>query len=59
MATVEIETSVALQEEHALTEHYRNRNLVLAQAVADLKRENAKLKSQVTPPEPQTEEDQS
>ncbi len=43
MAIVDIQTAVALQEERQLTEHYRNRNLILAQAVADLRKEIDRL----------------
>lgn len=36
MSTVQITTSVALAEQQALTEYYRNRSLIQAQAIADL-----------------------
>lgn len=36
MTTVAIDPAVALAEAHALVEHYRNRSLIQAQAIADL-----------------------
>lgn len=47
MATVDIQTGVALQEERQLCEHYRNRNLILAQAVHDLRQDVARLEALV------------
>lgn len=37
MSTVQINPSVALAEQQALTEYYRNRSLIQAQAIAELK----------------------
>ena len=36
MSTIQITPSVALAEQQALTEYYRNRSLIQAQAIADL-----------------------
>lgn len=47
MATVDIQISVALQEQRHLAEHYRNRNLILGQAVYDLQQEIAELRKVV------------
>ena len=55
MATVDIQTAVALQEERQLTEHYRNRNLILAQAVADLRKEVERLTALTVTEEGKTE----
>ncbi|WP_323041586.1 hypothetical protein [Gemmobacter sp.] len=37
MSTVPIDPAVALAEAQALADYYRNRNLLLAQAVAELR----------------------
>lgn len=47
MTTVNISASVALHEEQHLAEHYRNRNLINAQAAADASREKAALTAKV------------
>ncbi len=54
MKTVQITPSVALAEANALVEHYRNRSLIQAQAIADLQAEIAALRAAL--PETVTEE---
>lgn len=41
MSTVQIHPSVALSEAQALVEYYRNRCLIMAQAIADLRAQSA------------------
>lgn len=47
MATVNIDPRVVLGEAEALVDYYRNRGLIQAQAVQDLREENARLKAEI------------
>ncbi len=47
MATTTIRPEVALGEEQALSAALRNRTLLLAQALADLRAENEALKAEI------------
>jgi len=50
MSTIPIDPAVALAEAQALTEYYRNRTLLLAQAVAELRARLRQLEAE--PPAP-------
>lgn len=55
--TYHIAPTVALTEAQALIEHYRNRNLILSQAVADLRDQLAAARADQEPVAPVTAED--
>ncbi|RKD61564.1 hypothetical protein [Rhizobium sp. WW_1] len=55
--TVQIADVVAMREQTALVEHYRNRNLILAQALADLQAENAGLNEELKRLKPESAAD--
>ncbi|RKD61654.1 hypothetical protein [Rhizobium sp. WW_1] len=46
-STVPINDLVALQEQAALAEYYRNRSLIQAQAIFDLQEQNAALTNEL------------
>lgn len=55
MTTVQIHPAIALQEAQALVEHYRQRSLIQAQAIADLQSRIADLEAASAPTEEHTD----
>lgn len=57
MSTIPIDPAVALSEAQALAEFYRNRTLLLAQAVAELRARVRQLEAEPPPSGPDTDPD--